>query len=128
MHPRGLARAVLLHRRMLDTHSLEATDGTHEPESVWDQVTRGALSIVDWYDENGRRYLVTRPNRASSSALTERQKRVLALRSAGSSLKVVAYELGVSLSTAARDLERGMASLGLECEGDLVAVLGHVGG
>lgn len=114
---------------MLDTDPpLQAIDTAHEPESVWDQVTRGALSIVDWYDENGRRYLVTRPNRARSGALTERQKRVLALRSGGSALKVVAFELGISLSTAARDLDRAMASLGLESEGDLVAVLGHVGG
>jgi DNA-binding NarL/FixJ family response regulator len=115
---------------MLDMRSLPDSidDTAHEPESVWEEVTRGALAIVDWYDENGRRYLVTRPNRARGSALTERQKRVLALRSAGSSLKVVAFELGVSLSTAARDLERAMASLGLESQGDLVAVLGHAGG
>jgi DNA-binding NarL/FixJ family response regulator len=58
------------------------------------------------------------------TTLTTRQIRAVTLRASGEALKVVASELGVSLSTAARDLERALDLLGLATEADLAAVLG----
>jgi DNA-binding NarL/FixJ family response regulator len=82
--------------------------------------------VVDWYDHEGRRYIVTRPNPdGDSRSLAPRQRRVLALRARGEALKVIASELGVSMSTAARDLGQAMALLGLHSTADLAAVLGH---
>jgi DNA-binding NarL/FixJ family response regulator len=51
---------------------------------------------------------------------------MLALRAQGASLKVIGYELGVSLGTVSRELTLTMARLGLESCADLAAVLGHV--
>ncbi len=113
---------------MAQQHSLRARPAVpvaSSAELVWQHVTQGRLRIVDWYDHGGRRYVVTRPTGAESAALSERQQRALALRAAGVALKVVAFELGVSLSTAARDVESAMARLGLKSQGDLAAVLGH---
>ncbi|HEV8548384.1 MAG TPA: LuxR C-terminal-related transcriptional regulator [Polyangiaceae bacterium] len=99
------------------------------PHALWDQVTGGDLRIVDWYDRDGRRYLVARRVEPGAvPALTDRQKRALAMRSTGTALKVVAFELGVSLSTVARDVDSAMTRLGLKSQGDLAAVLGHAAG
>jgi DNA-binding NarL/FixJ family response regulator len=96
------------------------------PSHAWQDVLSGRFRIVDWYDHQGRRYLVTRPNpQGGLSPLAPRERRVLALRARGAALKVIAFELGVSMSTAARDLGRAMALLGLESSADLAAVLGH---
>lgn len=96
------------------------------PSRVWHGVLSGRLRIVDWYDHQGRRYIVARPNpEGGRGPLAPRELRVLALRAQGSALKVIAFELGVSMSTAARDLSRAMALLGLESTADLAAVLGH---
>jgi len=95
-------------------------------EVIWGEVTGGRFQVVDWYDRDGRRYVVTRrATGTTTQGLTERQRLALARRSAGAALKVVAFELGVSLSTVARDIERAMAHLGLKSQGDLAAVLGH---
>lgn len=92
----------------------------------WVELFRGAYRVVDWYDRGGRRYVVA-ARRASCSVpqrLTPRQERALRLRASGQALKVIAVELGVSLSTAARDLERALELVGLGSEANLAAILG----
>jgi DNA-binding NarL/FixJ family response regulator len=106
--------------------SLPDSSQAFTPHALWKEVTGGRLRIVDWYDHDGRRYVVARRiDLQATPAFTERQKKALAMRSAGAALKVVAFELGVSLSTVARDVESAMARLGLKSQGDLAAVLGH---
>ena len=126
-----LARNVLFIRSMQNPSSTQSNERTRSPaESValqaWQEVVNGRLRVVDWYDRAGRRYILTKPNpKNSATPLAPRERRVLALRARGSALKVIAYELGVSMSTAARDLSRAMEQLGLESSSDLAAVLGH---
>jgi DNA-binding CsgD family transcriptional regulator len=93
---------------------------------LWFGLVSGAYRIVDWYDRGGRRYVIAarRASATGSKGLTERQKRALSLRASGQALKVIAAELGVSLSTAARDLEQALEFVGLDSEADLAAVLG----
>jgi DNA-binding NarL/FixJ family response regulator len=92
----------------------------------WFGLVSGGYRIIDWYDRGGRRYVVAARRAAASSrhGLTARQQRALSLRASGQALKVIAAELGVSLSTAARELERALELLGLASEADLAAVLG----
>jgi len=95
--------------------------------SAWKSVLSGRYRIMDWYDRDGRRYLVAKPNASRSlRPLTERQRRILALRARGAALKVIAFEFGVSMGTVSRDLTLAMNQLGLESSADLAAVLGHV--
>ena len=95
---------------------------------AWQAVLSGRYRIIDWYDREGRRYVVATKRTVENEprCLTPREEKALLMRAAGSALKVIALELGVSLSTAARDLDRGMALLGLTTDADLAAVLGHV--
>lgn len=128
---RALARKVLFIESMTNFSSIGSDDATHSSNDLaairaWQGVLSGRLRVVDWYDREGRRYILTQPNPEPATApLAPRERRVLALRARGSALKVIAYELGVSMSTAARDLARAMGQLGLESSTDLVAVLGH---
>ena len=94
---------------------------------AWQEVVSGHFRIDHWYDREGRRYVVLakRGSPGNPHGLTPREQRALALRAAGAALKVIALELGVSLSTAARDIERCMEALGLETDADLAAVLGR---
>src|SRR5690349_21406047 len=87
----------------------------------WLELFHGAYQVVDWYDRGGRRYVVAAPRAAAESprGLTARQERALRLRASGQALKVIAAELGVSLSTASRDLEQALALVGLGSQADL---------
>ena len=96
-------------------------------QALWHDITSGSFRIVNWYDREGRRYVVARPVAPEERVrLTARQRKVLALRSAGHAYKNIAFELGVSLATVAREMETAMKRLGLESTAALAAVLGHV--
>lgn len=107
---------------------------SHEPvppspaaQAVWESISRGTSRIVNWYDHEGRRFVVLRQATPQERIrLTLRQRKALALRAAGCALKVIAFELGVSVTTAAREVEIGLELLGLDSTAALAAVLGHV--
>ncbi|HEY3498852.1 MAG TPA: LuxR C-terminal-related transcriptional regulator [Polyangiaceae bacterium] len=106
--------------------SVTTTPSAYAP-SVWKGVLSGRYRITNWYDRDGRRYLVAKPNPARAlRPLTDRQRRMLALRARGAALKVIAFEFGVSMGTVSRDLTLAMNQLGLESSADLAAVFGHV--
>ncbi len=94
--------------------------------NFWLELFSGAYRVVDWYDRAGRRYVVAarRGPATAGRRLTARQERALELRASGHALKVIAAELGISLSTAARDLERALELVGLGSDADLAAILG----
>lgn len=100
---------------------------TATTNTLWDDMTSGRFRIMSWYDREDRRYVVIRRLAPGQrSCLSARQRRALALRSAGCALKVIALELGISVTTASRELECAMQALGLESTAALAAVLGHV--
>jgi len=107
----------------------QSFDDSAQPSArrTWQEVVSGRFRIRHWYDREGRRYVVLakRAGAENPRELTPREQKALVLRAAGAALKVIALELGVSLSTAARDLERSMAVLGLATDADLAAVLGR---
>ena len=92
----------------------------------WQQILLGHLEVLDRSDRDGRGYLVLRRVQSSAKGtLTLRQRRALTLRAAGHAYKFIAYELGISNSTASLDVAEGMAKLGLRSVLELVCCLGE---
>jgi DNA-binding NarL/FixJ family response regulator len=94
-----------------------------DPTRIWNGIIAGKWFIVDRFDEDGRRYVIARVNTVPQR-LTARERRVLALAARGDSNKVIAYELGVSITTVSTEVSRIMVKLGLESRCELVATLG----
>jgi DNA-binding CsgD family transcriptional regulator len=83
---------------------------------MWKAMVAGRWSLLDHFDSDGRRFVVAVRNAASvpdARGLTRRESQVLAQVALGQSNKMVAYELGLSLSTVAAHLASARAKLGL---------------
>jgi len=96
---------------------------TSEALRLWEGVLRGRWSIVDWFDTDGRRFILALPNAPDirdPRGLTERELQVATHVGAGESSKLVAYHLGVSRSRVSELLHRAMRKLDVETTGQLV--------
>jgi DNA-binding CsgD family transcriptional regulator len=99
------------------------------PEALraWTALVEGRWSVVDCFDTDGKRYVVARKNDPAVSvtmALTEQEAQVLAYARLGHGMKLVAYELGLPVSTVAVLLERGLQKIGLRSRQELVSLMG----
>lgn len=90
-----------------------------DPEAataLWRTMVCGEWSLVDWYDHDGKRFLLaqenTIPNR-SKHALTLREEQVVACAAMGHSNKLIAYDLGLSTGSVAVLLGRAARKLGV---------------
>jgi DNA-binding CsgD family transcriptional regulator len=84
--------------------------------SLWNVLVKGEWSLVDHFESDGRRYLVARENQphlAQPRALTPPERHVLSSTALGHSLKLIAYELGLSPSTVSALRTRAMRKMGL---------------
>lgn len=100
-----------------------AADGAGQlaPERAmahWSELVDGRWSLIDQFEAGGRRFLIAHRG-VWQRGLTSRERAVLAYRARGRSLKVIAIELGRTISMVARDLDRGMDKLGLRGQADL---------
>ena len=96
---------------------------TCEALRLWEAVLRGRWSIVDWFDTDGRRFILALPNAShlrDPRGLTERELQVATHVGAGESSKLVAYRLGVSRSRVSELLRQAMRKLGVQTTGQLV--------
>lgn len=76
----------------------------------------GRWSLVDTFERDGKRYLIGRPNApvsAAASGLSVRETQVVVFAAMGHALKRIAYELGISQSSVATYLRRGLVKLQL---------------
>jgi DNA-binding CsgD family transcriptional regulator len=90
-----------------------------EAVEIWKGLVSGRWSLVDHSDSDGRRFLIARRNDpavAAPVALDARDRRVVAYRAQGHPLKLIAYELGISIATVSASLSRARAVLGLRDE------------
>ena len=94
-----------------------------DPATVWRALVTGGWVVVDRFDEGGRRYIIARETEGREP-LTPRERRALAAAARGESNKVIAYELGVSLTTISTEINRVMGKLGIESRCELIAVFG----
>lgn len=119
----GLRRAAVAIDKARGSARASDADGAL---AAWTALVQGRWSLVDHFDTDGRRYLLARRNPVVNdgpAALSERQRQILALRAAGHPLKMIAYELGFSISTVALDLSRGLRALGLRSADELTTRL-----
>jgi DNA-binding NarL/FixJ family response regulator len=92
---------------------------------LWEALGDGRLVVVDEFERDGRRYLVTRtqpgaPVQSPHEALTPRQREVAAYAALGHANKLIAYELGVSVSTVATHLMAAARKLGAPSRAALI--------
>jgi DNA-binding CsgD family transcriptional regulator len=94
--------------------------------AVWKGLVDGRWSLVDWFDSDGRRYMVARRNAPSvrdPRGLTPRERQVVAHTVLGESNKLIAYRLGLSQSTISATLNDALRKLGLSSRTQLVQML-----
>jgi DNA-binding CsgD family transcriptional regulator len=100
-----------------------------DPAAMWMALVEGRWTLVERFDSDGRRVLIARrndPTTRADLALTEREKKVVALVAAGHPLKLAAYELGLGTSTVCEALQRAMTKMGVTSRAALVEMHGAV--
>jgi DNA-binding CsgD family transcriptional regulator len=92
---------------------------------LWQGLVAGRWSLLEHFDRDGKRLIVARKNDPTTDGpelLSGRERYVLAARARGTSLKLIGYELGLSISSVSRTLTSGMRKLGILHEPELVAL------
>jgi DNA-binding CsgD family transcriptional regulator len=87
-----------------------------EASALWRALVRGEWSLVEWFDHDGKRFLLAQANAvpvAGRKALTRREREVVACAAMGHSNKLIAYDLGLSTGTVAVLLTRAAKKLGV---------------
>ena len=97
-----------------------------DPEAasgLWRTMVKSEWSLVDWFDSDGKRYLLAQDNRVPSPAaavtskerkrLSDRERQIVACAAMGHSNKLIAYDLGLSTGTVSVLLRRAATKLGV---------------
>jgi DNA-binding CsgD family transcriptional regulator len=90
---------------------------------IWHGLVRGRWSLVDWFDTDGRRFVLAKPNApklGDPRGLTERELQVATYAARGESSKLIAYRFGVSRARVSTLLRSAMHKLGVKTQAQLV--------
>lgn len=90
---------------------------------TWKALVRGRWSMVDWFDTDGRRFVLAIPNSPDVTdprGLSERESQVVAHTVLGHTNKIIAYRLGLSTSRVSTVLHSAMRKLGFRTRTELV--------
>ena len=82
--------------------------------ALWQALVVGRWSLIDHFDSDGRRFVVAHRNDVAvldTRGLTLREQQISAHAALGHSNKVIAYELGLSVSAVGEHLARARAKL-----------------
>ena len=97
-----------------------------DPETslaTWWALLQGRWSLVDWFDTDGRRFVLAHanpPNISDPRGLTEREAQVVTYAALGESRKMISYRIGMSASTISRALSSAMQKLKVKTQAQLV--------
>lgn len=97
-----------------------------EALQIWKALVDGRWSMVDWFDSDGRRFVLAHPNPPDLKdprGLNERERQVAAYASLGESNKLISYRLGLSQSQVSAWLKSAMHKLGVKTRPQLIATL-----
>jgi DNA-binding CsgD family transcriptional regulator len=100
-------------------------DGAKATE-LWWALVAGRWSLVDQFERDGRRFLVARanePEAAPRAALTHRESQLAGFAALGHSIKMIAYELGLSPSSVSRSLTTVARKLGARSRVELIRAM-----
>lgn len=92
------------------------------PGELWQLLMDGRLTIVDWFDDDGRRVVVARRNPRATHRLSHVERTVVTSVASGRPQKVAAFELGLSAAAISDALARALDKLGLSSAADLARV------
>lgn len=98
---------------------------SHAAVEQWRVLARARWSLVDYFERDGRRYVLAMQNASAvhgPEILTEREKQVVAHAAMGHANKVIAYELGIADSTVRVLVARASEKLCVKSRRELVAV------
>jgi DNA-binding CsgD family transcriptional regulator len=90
---------------------------------TWQGLVWGRWSLVDWFDSDGRRFVLARPNAPNVGdprGLTEREARIATYAARGETGKAIGYRLGLSKTAVSRSLNSAMHKLGVKTQAELV--------
>jgi DNA-binding CsgD family transcriptional regulator len=90
---------------------------------LWKALVRGRWSTVDWFDSDGRRFILGLPNAPNANdprGLTEREHQVVAYALSGQTNKLVAYQLGLSTGRVSTLMGSAMRKLGMHTRAQLI--------
>lgn len=94
-----------------------------ESLDIWHGLVRGRWSLVDWFDTDGRRFVLAKPNAphlGDPRGLTERELQVATYAARGESSKIIGYRFGISRSRVSALLRSAMRKLGVKTHAQLV--------
>lgn len=90
---------------------------------IWRGLVDGRWSLVDWFDSDGRRFVIARPNAPTVDdprGLTLRERQVVTYAALGESSKLISYRLGLAKSTVSGLLSSAKRKLGVRNQSQLV--------
>ena len=120
---RDARESLRLAAKAIDRARSKARSNEDEALDLWQGLVAGRWSLVDRFDTDGRRFLIARkndPDVTDPRALTLRERQVLAYAAMGHPLKLIAYSLGVSVSSVSTSRKAAMRKLGLRTHADVV--------
>lgn len=124
---------ALLRQTAKQIDSARGTLRESDPEKaleLWRALVRGRWSTVDWFDSDGRRYVLGIPNSPEvldPRGLTERELQVVSYVFYGLTNKMVAYNLGISKGRVSTVLQSAMRKLGVSTRAQLIKKLKDFG-
>jgi len=96
---------------------------------LWKGLLAGEWSLVDWTDTDGKRFILAvrnDPDATAPARLTRREAQVATYVAQGHSYKVVAYEMGLSISTIGTHMRQVLRKLGLASPAELTWIYGQL--
>lgn len=90
---------------------------------IWRALVRGRWSMVDWFDSDGRRFVLALPNSprvGDPRGLTERESQVVAYAALGESGKIIGHRIGLSTPRVSSLLHDAMRKLNVHTQAELV--------
>lgn len=97
-----------------------------EALEIWRALVDGRWSMVDWFDTDGRRFVLAHPNPPNlrdPRGLTERERQVATYACLGETNKLISYRLGISQAQVSSTLKSAMLKLGVKTRPQLVEKL-----
>lgn len=95
----------------------------HEALRIWNGLVRGRWSLVDWFDSDGRRFVIAKPNAPhlkDPRGLTSQEHLVATYAARGESSKAIGYRLGLSAARVSALRRDAMHKLGAKTQAQLI--------